>query len=382
MQRRQYSRQLARCRAGLRCCAGFTLIEMLVTIAIISLLAAVLTTGMWTAQESAKRARTQQALTKIHNELMPRWEGYQLRRLPVDVIGASQVSPLVAGQKRLGATRELMRMELPDDPSDLSFTPNFLKASFGTGGGAAWYSPWASSPATGTPGIYQKEINNGLVRAVQLYGGSAPSMATAMQFFPKSELLYLILTVGADDGDDVANAFSQSDVSDRDADGQYELRDGWGYPLEWLRWPAGFISDLQPMYSITASDSRFVSGMQSDTNIPGNYLTRDQVNNHDTFDLLKVDPPAGSPPLPERGYNLFPLVFSGGGNFDVMLSDQCALAIDFSGVTGGGGSNPFTSNNFSDPYMIVPIGGVSYLRASRINASADSYIHNQTYGAR
>jgi hypothetical protein len=55
----------------------------------------------------------------------------------------------------------------------------------------------------------------------------------------------IVMAAQAEDGD-ARDSFKQSDVGDLDQDGLPEFLDGWGQPIKYLRWPAGFqYSDLQ-----------------------------------------------------------------------------------------------------------------------------------------
>src|SRR5581483_3204600 len=100
---------------------------------IIAMMFVMLTFALYAATETAKAAATRQTVTKLHSQIMPRWETYQTRRLPVDVnqtlssrfeLKSSDTSTnyrLAVGAYRLAAMRELMREELPDNYWDLIY---------------------------------------------------------------------------------------------------------------------------------------------------------------------------------------------------------------------------------------------------------------------
>jgi prepilin-type N-terminal cleavage/methylation domain-containing protein len=70
---------------------GFTLIEMLVTITVIGIIVAMAYGALSGAQDSARKAKTKALITKLHTQLMYRWESYQTRRLPMmNVNGKAQ----------------------------------------------------------------------------------------------------------------------------------------------------------------------------------------------------------------------------------------------------------------------------------------------------
>jgi hypothetical protein len=78
---------------------------------------------------------------------------------------------------------------------------------------------------------------------------------------------------------DVMEQFRTDEIGDVDADGAPEFLDGWGRPIIFLRWAAGFNSPLSPVQFANAAT------------FP------------DPFDPSRVDP---------TGYALIPLIASGG----------------------------------------------------------------------
>ena len=128
---------------------GYSLMELLVTMVAIGILAAGLLTGLSAVRTTANRARTQQLVSRLHAQLIPRYEQYRTRRLPVDPSadltpyytsgGVPDLDPnstnnteyryyARVGWRRIWALRELMRMEMPDNYTDLQFIPRYLRA--------------------------------------------------------------------------------------------------------------------------------------------------------------------------------------------------------------------------------------------------------------
>jgi hypothetical protein len=175
-------------------------------------------------------------------------------------------------------------MELPDRYKDLEFTPTINVSSQRT--------------------AYNRKIE--VMR--QRFNAKNGTSDNFSQYLTRiqtnnqsSECLYLIITVGLD-ADDRA-VFKNRDIGDTDADGMPELLDGWGNPIEFIRWAPGFVSDLQPLNPTTG--------------LP------DPLDNHDAFDPLKLQTslpsPKNQPPLasgetapPAWGFNLVPLLVSPG----------------------------------------------------------------------
>lgn len=59
-----------------------------------------------------------------------------------------------------------------------------------------------------------------------------------------SELLYLFVASSRFAGSSALEFFRPSEIGDSDNDGMLEFIDAWGQPISWIRWPAGYPSDL------------------------------------------------------------------------------------------------------------------------------------------
>ncbi|HEX4124258.1 MAG TPA: type II secretion system protein [Tepidisphaeraceae bacterium] len=316
---------------------GFSLVELLVVICIIGFLAVAVVTSMYGAAESAKRMRTQQTIGKLNVQLMPRWESYMTRRLPMNPPLSSQAISRVQlrrtyAQQKLWAMRELQRMDFPDRYSDLTFTPLYLSSPNTNAGGKNM--PYYSDLSR----LYQRMI-------LQWTGKPLTSNLTALQqTYQSPECLYLTIMMSAQDTELVTSSFTTNEIGDADNDNVPEFLDAWGNPIAFLRWAPGFSSDMQPTFSISPTGpaaSLYPKGLPPDPITPGNFLSHYPVsaspyialnagsgstsgssanavtqyaiaNYHDGFDPLEIDPGPGKFPVPERGYNLVPLIVSAG----------------------------------------------------------------------
>src|SRR5205085_3922737 len=61
-----------------------------------------------------------------------------------------------------------------------------------------------------------------------------------------SECLYLILSTMRDGDKAALDYFDGTEIGDTDADGMKEILDGWGTPIEFIRWPAGYAENVGP----------------------------------------------------------------------------------------------------------------------------------------
>jgi prepilin-type N-terminal cleavage/methylation domain-containing protein len=396
---------------------GFTLVELLATMAIIAILAAAMVSAMSQAKESAKKMRTRQLIAKLHEQMMPRWESFQTRRLPVTVPLPPSSSnmpltgfPLTTPQNpyvqagiygravawfRLWAMRELIRMEMPDRYTDLTFTPKSLINQVTVNG----------QPQT-QPFISDQRLAY-LQRAASQIGTQTTTLpdlisSKLMTANGPAECLYLITSVGATDQDLYGMTFSPTDWGDTDNDGMPEFIDAWGNPISFVRWPSGFVSDLQPVFSVAQGSpgyNQLPPGLPPDPKNPNNVLTHFPVevdnrvssvrylslfnfnDNHDAFDPLEVDP---NPLLlrktiPERGYNLIPLIYSAGPNgslYDILNG----TGLDGYGITTGLANSSGGTNNDTDPYAFYPISGQNIQRGAISDNSAYDNIHNHLIG--
>jgi prepilin-type N-terminal cleavage/methylation domain-containing protein len=242
------------------CRRGVTLVELLITMVIISIISAAILGTASAALESARRSRTRTMVTRIHTLLMERLATYEGRRIPINgsiLNSINQISTgaqtsaanvnqslklrsLVLADVRLLALRELMKYEMPDHWADVSEPPVFL----------------ADRPT----------IAKTCLRRLQQMQASA---SQNIERFQGAECLYLTVMQGTGDGE-ARTLFSAQDIGDVDEDGAPEFLDGWGQPISWLRWPAGFVVRSQVM-------------------------TGDAAAEHDPFDPYRRDDPTAMP---------------------------------------------------------------------------------------
>jgi prepilin-type N-terminal cleavage/methylation domain-containing protein len=209
---------------------GLTLVELLITMAIMAIIAAAIMGTARAAMESARRSRTQTIVTRLSGLITEQLATYSTRRVDVhpeivlkldEFVGKAngaedRKNRLIArGQMmadaRLLAVRELVKMEMPDTWEDIDYQPSIL----------------ASRPSLSLG--YQRRYS-----------------AAQSTEFDSAECLYMTVMNATGDGE-ARTFFAAQDIGDVDNDGAPEFLDGWQQPINWIRWPAGFVSPLQPI---------------------------------------------------------------------------------------------------------------------------------------
>ncbi len=256
---------------------GMTLVELLITMAIIAILSAAILGTASAAMEAGRRSRTQGVITRLNGLLMERWDSYANRKVVINPnittnvndqgsieykfrsgqINATQRGQMLA-DARLLALRELMKMEMPDRWSDIVNQPLDNDPT----------STLLNDPtilATVPP------VTQTYYRRLRGLETDDRDVALSNQ---GAECLYMTIMFHTGDGE-ARTLFSAQDIGDTDGDGAQEFLDGWGNPIQFIRWPAGFVHESVLM-------------------------TGDADADHDPFDVFRRDSPGvKTPPNPD-----------------------------------------------------------------------------------
>ncbi len=224
----------SRFRPGRRC-AGLTLVELLVTLTVMSILASLTLSGLLVARTRAKVARTATTIRKISEVILPYYEQYETRRPAIDPALTTTLLSAPSGRakyvelKQL-AIRRLMTLELPERTRDVAVAESQAKDLFWSG--SVQGSAVTLSEVPPVARRYQSLITADRSKVGNWDGG---------------ELLYMIVTRGPAADPDVISHFRDDEVGDPDRDGLVEFIDGWGRGINFKRWPIGFVSPMQPI---------------------------------------------------------------------------------------------------------------------------------------
>ncbi len=270
--------------------SAVTLVELLITILIISILAGLILGVASVAAEQGREAKTRQMVVRLHNLLMEHYNSYKTRRVKLNpAVGpAIQTAAFSSGGKkgeaaaeaRLYALREMMLMEVPDRWSDVLLTSVGSNAQ----------QPFYLEGRTELANVYLRRYASVAARNNSIT--DKPNTREEILDNQSAECLYMIITLATGDGE-ARSFFHESNIGDVDGDGALEFLDGWGQPIEFLRWAPGFDSQIQNNANALVT--------------PPNAWQAAAASDHDPYDVFRVD---------DFAFRLVPLIYSSGPDED------------------------------------------------------------------
>jgi prepilin-type N-terminal cleavage/methylation domain-containing protein len=317
---------------------GFTLVELLVTIVIISILASLTLAGLAGARARARAEKTRSTVRKIDDVVSAQYESYAERRVspivsgpsppadgahePYDLFRLANSGTFYGPREALGSgtwpgpftsvatamaksqlakRRLLMAYEMPDSWADVKNSVSLVV-----------------NGTTGVPAL-PAYCRTGAVRGYAAFKGgllanSANVNPTAE--FEGAECLYMIVARSGFDPYAIEN-FRSDEIGDKDGDGAPEFLDVWGNPILFLRWAPGF--------------TQYSQVQKTDNNLTA------PVSPHDPMDPQGVDRP---------GYALIPLIVSGGedGSWGIQRQAVAWSTLDLTSVVTSGSAMGIVSS--------------------------------------
>jgi hypothetical protein len=266
----------------------------MITIMIISILAAAVLGVAAVAGETAREAKTRNIVARLHTLLMEQYGTYASRRIKFrrtslatgdgiekQIDDRYPTSPtlrnIARSEARLYALRELMLMELPDRWSDVWL------ADLSTSEGRPFYY----GQRTELSDLYLRKLKRFKVSTNR--NTNTTNTLAQLRQNESAECLFLVIMNACGDGES-RTLFPESNIGDTDGDGAPEFIDGWGHPISFLRWAPGFDSDVQ----LSADKLYAMSAPEQTVAIAGD---------HDPYDLFRVD---------SNAFRLVPLIYSNG----------------------------------------------------------------------
>jgi len=178
--------------------AGFTLVELLVVMVILSILGSLSLAGLNVGRQRSKADKTRSTIAKINSVIEEMHDSYRTR-----LKGTTKA--------QLGQVRATIVEEMPDS--------------------------WANVVATAATGPG---------KAYNRYR----TVTSPDSNYQGAECLYMIVTRSGFSPDAI-ESFRPDEIGDKDDDGAKEFHDGWGNPIAFIRWAPGFSSSPSgsPHYS-------------------------------------------------------------------------------------------------------------------------------------
>jgi prepilin-type N-terminal cleavage/methylation domain-containing protein len=309
---------------------GVTLIELLIAISIIATLSALFLGASRAAMESSRASRTKTTILKLHTLLMEQWASYETRRVDLDPYIVGQVNSAFSGNpQQLGnamqdlrvlATRELMKFEMPDRWSDIDITYNPLGKSTSTPQQQRNQSTVVLESVPTIARSYYRRYD----KAVAAYGRDK------VEANQRAECLYMTIMLMTGDGE-ARTMFAAQDIGDVDEDGLPEFLDGWGQPIQYIRWAPGYVAKSALMSGDPDSDHDPFDPFRRSAEGGMNLNTWPDVGSYPGLigNYVRALRGGASPMMPTTGnpwvgFRLVPLIFSAGpdGESDMMVAQD------------------------------------------------------------
>jgi hypothetical protein len=279
------------------------------------------------AGETARQAQSRHIVERLHTLLTDYYDTYKSRRVKLapgietkinnDLTTAAARGQALA-EARMYAMRELMLMEIPDRWSDV------LLNQLGSPERQPFYLPGRTALSS----VYLRRYKSLLNRTNSLSGGT--NTLVEIQNNQGAECLYMIVTLACGDGE-ARSMFAENSIGDSDGDGAPEFLDGWGHPVNFLRWAPGFDSQIQLNQNSTD---------QMTTTDRLDAIAKD----HDPFDVFRRD---------SKAFRLVPLIYSPGRN-------------ESSGLVANEDYVPWTDQNFA-ANLVLATNGPPFISAPKLD---------------
>jgi len=342
--------------------SGFTLVELLTVIVIISMLAAISLIALNGSYKEAKIAKTRSTIAKLDAAIQQIFEEYEEKFDAISIdqtrlasalgISVNNVTSNHVALAKLHFIRDLMRMEMPQKWDEVNHNS----------GGPIPIGLGANAYAVDVPAVlayYQQ--------AFLRYSGTP-------DLYESPALLYLII---ANLNPEALENFHGSEIG-TDIDGFQVFVDAWGTPIRFVRWAPAFPdSDKQPnvlagvTFNLNGNSTLWpgvltanLNGAGASTSVP------------DPFD--NREPSAGGGLAP-TGWFLYPLIISAGPDRIFDIDTTTAVLPNDVNLSTTGIYNPFSEPTASPPVATgIPDNRLNPYDGSSVNSVLNHYdnIHN------
>ncbi len=197
---------------------GFSLVELLVALSIMTLLMGLIGAAVSAARTTSKRQATQLLIEKLDAIVQQQFTTYSSRTVVLPG-GVPAGFPGAASYRSWYVRRNLITADMPDRWTDVAAIASGTTVASGT----------TKLPITQPQRTYQA-IWNGMSSQQQSASGNEHAGA---------ECLFMIVMQGGLANCIDCGELKTADRGDKDGDGAFEFWDAWGNPIGYILWPAG-----------------------------------------------------------------------------------------------------------------------------------------------
>ena len=225
---------------------GFTLVELLTVIVIISMLAAIGLVALNGAYTEAKNAKTRGTIAKLDAAIQAIFEGYEEKFDAISIdrtrlaraLGGTNVTNADMAIAKIHFIRDLMRMEMPQSWEEVMYENDLYLVV------ANDSRNWPIPILDGSVSLTDAASIAYAVDTPAVLAYYRQERSRVLNLSDSAELLYLII---ANLNPEALESFHGSEIGDVDGNGLMEFLDAWGQPIRFYRYAAGFDgSDRQP----------------------------------------------------------------------------------------------------------------------------------------
>lgn len=192
---------------------GYTLVEVLVSVAIIAALAALFGGAVSAARSGARVSSTTTAIVRLDQIVATQYRSYAARSVAAADMPSSSDIPNASAGRAWRIRRDMITADMPDRWSDVAYL-----ATTGSSQG------FPKSPAQAA---YIATWNAASPKPTAQYGGA--------------ECLFMIVMQGGFANCLDCRGLTQLKKGDKDNDGAIEFWDEWDNPIDYILWAPGFL---------------------------------------------------------------------------------------------------------------------------------------------
>lgn len=218
--------------------AGFTLLELLLVIAIMAVLTTMSLAVMNSASEDSKGAATQATLSKVESLMRVQVEAFEVRRLPIrttdlgtGIPDTDPVKLVMMRNRKDQLIADMICAEMPR-PYDTTGNGSYMPVSNCNGTSQRELGAYPVENMPSIPAVLMTKLQASPPAMVNRWRKIFADNNAKSNFNLPAEYLYEIVRGIDFDGVSGLESIGQSSIGDSDQDGFLEIVDAWGAPLD------------------------------------------------------------------------------------------------------------------------------------------------------